>query len=68
MAKGNQVQQLIDSGVGEKESDFSNEARQLINSLSDEELACYLSVRTKIVKDGSPQAQSELDRYTLLFF
>ena len=68
MASGNRVQQLIDAGVGEHVSDFSNEAKQLINSASDEEFECYLTFRTKVVNDGSPQALSDLNQFTMLFF
>jgi len=68
MASGNRIQQLIDAGVGQRTSDFSNDAKQSINSASDEEFNCYLTFRAKIVSDGSQPALGELNKFTMLFF
>jgi hypothetical protein len=48
MSVENRLQQLVSAGVAENPGAFSNEAKKVISSLSDEEFAALLSIRQKI--------------------
>lgn len=58
---GNRIQQLIDAGVGERVSDFSDDSKHVINAMSDEEFGCLLSTRAKIFERGGLELQKEYD-------
>jgi hypothetical protein len=52
MPSENRLQQLVDAGVADNPGAFSKEAKQVIQSLSDEEFAALLSIRQKIGQIG----------------
>lgn len=58
----NRIHQLIDAGVAGSPSDFSQDARQLINALSDDEFNCLLSTRAKVLQLNGAAAQAEYDK------
>jgi hypothetical protein len=66
MPTGNRLQQLIDAGVTEKVSDFSNDAKQVINALSEDEFNCLLTIRDKIHSQGGQPALDGYDRSIIL--
>jgi hypothetical protein len=64
MAKDTRIQQLIQAGVAQN-TQFSDRARQVINSLSDDEFNLLLSTRSK-VQSGDTEALQEYDRFLSL--
>ena len=56
------IQQLIDAGVATNAKDFSADSTNLINSISDDEFNCLLSIRSKISEKGG-LAAGEYDKF-----
>jgi hypothetical protein len=48
----NRIQQLIDAGVAESPSDFTQAARQVIQALSEDEFNHLLAIRAKVHAGG----------------
>ena len=61
------IQQLIAAGVAEKSSDFTKEARQTINALSDDEFNSILTIRTRIYAEGGTPAGHHYDTFVCCF-
>jgi hypothetical protein len=61
------IQQLIAAGVAERSSDFTKEARQVINDLSDDEFNSILSIRDKIYAEGGQPAGHHYDTFVCFF-
>lgn len=62
MAKDTRVQQLIAAGMAQ-DAQLSDRARQVLNSLSDDEFNSLLSIRSKVISTGTADAQQEYDRF-----
>jgi hypothetical protein len=62
----NRIQQLIDAGVADSPSDFSQNAKQLINALSDDEFNCLLTTREKVLQMKDTTVQEEYDKFVAL--
>ncbi len=48
----NRIQQLIEAGVAGSPSEFTNEARKIIQELSEEEFLHLLAIRAKVIAGG----------------
>lgn len=62
----NRLQQLIDAGVAERVSDFSEDAKHVINAMSDDEFECLLSTRAKVFARGGETLREEFDHCVTL--
>jgi aromatic ring-opening dioxygenase LigB subunit len=68
MPSESRLQQLVNAGVADNTDAFSEEAGQVIESLSDEEFASLLSIRQKVVEVGGEEAQRKHDACLTVIF
>jgi hypothetical protein len=62
----NRLQQLIDAGVAEQVSDFSNDAKHVINAMSEDEFSSLLSTRAKVFERGGQALRETFDHCVTL--
>lgn len=69
MSTENRLQQLVSAGAAKNPGDFSNDAKQVIQSLSDEEFTALLSMRQKIKQAVGEAAliKFDLECLTVIF-